>query len=497
MIELPSGWAKCKLGDFLFLRNGYAFKSKDFGPEGIPVIRISDINDGKVTTEKATRVSIDKANENFIIDKGDVLIAMSGATTGKFGKYDSDEVALLNQRVGILKPIIPAISKEFIFHLIANLKSEVVERAYGGAQPNISSKLIESIETFLPPLNEQKRMVEKLDRLFANLDSLKTRLDHIPELLKQFRQSVLTQAVTGKLTKEWRERNKYNFEDTEKFIQKRRKNYYEKKLAEARKNGEKKPKKLDQSAFEYFAYSDGYALPENWGLVNLKNVADIITDGEHATPKRTEAGYYLLSARNVLNGSLSFKKVDHVPLNEFERIKKRCYPEYKDILISCSGTIGRVCSVPKGLEFVMVRSVALIKIQSNTELSGFMEIALQSRLVQHQIESLQKATAQANLFIGPIGRIVIPLPPLEEQQEIVRRVEALFAIADSLEERYENLKAQIEHLPQAILAKAFRGELVPQDPNDEPAEELLDRIKAEREGKPAKRKIGKQVEIGF
>jgi len=110
----------------------------------------------------------------------------------------------------------------------------------------------------------------------------------------------------------------------------------------------------------------------------------------------------------------------------------------------------------------------------------YLMFGLQSPLLQTQIEEKSSATAQANIFLGAIRELVLPLPSIKEQTEIVRRVETLFAFADRLEARYTAARAQVEKLTPSLLAKAFRGELVPQDPNDEPASELLARICAQR-----------------
>src|SRR5690606_16946281 len=127
-------------------------------------------------------------------------------TTGKFGVYDSNELLLQNQRVGNIKLQNDALgNKKFLYYLIASLRKEIEDRAYGGAQPNISPTLIETIQIPLPPLAEQERIVAKLDKLFAQHEKIKKALDRIPQLLKTFRQQVLTQAVTGKLTEQWRE----------------------------------------------------------------------------------------------------------------------------------------------------------------------------------------------------------------------------------------------------------------------------------------------------
>ena len=202
---LPKNWVKIELGKILKLKNGYAFKSKDYLDEGVPLIRISNIQQGKVSTEKSIYVSKKDAAEDFIVQKGDILVAMSGATTGKYGVFNEDLKAYQNQRVGNLKPLVPSLtSRQFIYYLLGGLQKEIEDKAYGGAQPNISPKLIETIQVGFPPLKEQQRIVAKLDTLFTHLEVLNTRLETIPQLLKNFKQAILTQAVTGKLTEEWR-----------------------------------------------------------------------------------------------------------------------------------------------------------------------------------------------------------------------------------------------------------------------------------------------------
>jgi type I restriction enzyme, S subunit len=192
-------------------------------------------------------------------------------------------------------------------------------------------------------------------------------------------------------------------------------------------------------------------------LKTLGNISEHVTDGEHATPNRTESGFLLLSARNIQNGYLSLGNVDHIPTEEYERIIRRCNPQEGDILISCSGSVGRICAVPKDLKFTMVRSVALVKLQANKYLSKYIELYLQSLPAQNQILMLQKATAQANLFIGQIKKIVVLLPSIEEQAEIIKIVDEYFDLADTIEKQIENAEAHAGKLTQAILGKTFNN----------------------------------------
>jgi type I restriction enzyme S subunit len=188
-------WKECKLGDLLKLKNGYAFKSSNYINEGTPVIRIGDINDWIVDETKAKCVSEKKEYDDYVVEKDDILIAMSGATTGKFGIYHSDNKAYQNQRVGNLKPHSKVLTdKKFIYFLLYSLKYQIEKDAYGGAQPNISSGKIEALKTMLAPLPEQRTIVAKIEELFSSLDSGIADLKKAQDQLKIYRKALLNKS---------------------------------------------------------------------------------------------------------------------------------------------------------------------------------------------------------------------------------------------------------------------------------------------------------------
>ncbi|WP_158978019.1 restriction endonuclease subunit S [Cellulophaga sp. L1A9] len=478
----PKNWVETKLDEVVLSKKGKKPKIlNEVEFEGsVPYLDI------KAFEKNEIRRYADVESSNLIIES-EIGIVWDGARSGWVSKGKKGAVG---STIAIVKPI--NIDSDFLYRFLQSKFDYLNTNTRGTGIPHVDPKVLWNIDFPLPPLAEQQRIVAKLDDLFGHLDTLKTRLKSIPQILKNFRQAVLTQAVTGKLTEAWRVGKE--LDSYLKIIIKNRKEYYIKRIESAKINGDRKPKKLDETDFEFYNYESNVKMPKGWKLANLKNIADLLTDGEHATPRRTESGYYLLSARNVRDGFISLEKVDYVPEDEYLRIKKRCNPEFKDVLISCSGSVGRVSTVPKDLEFVMVRSAALVKLQSNKEISKFVELSLRSRVVQNQILTLQKSTAQANLFLGQIGKIVIPIPSKEEQTEIVKRVEHLFAKADTIEAQYQSLKTKIDSLPQAILAKAFEGELVEQLDTDGDAKELLEEIlklKAEEKKKPRKKSTKK------
>ena len=173
--KLPEGWCECKLSDVCVFDNGYAFSSDNYNDCGIPLVRISNItNTGSIDLSSCVFIQ-DVPSNKFIVKSGDLLIAMSGATTGKMGVYLYEEDALLNQRVGNLKCTDAMLQQYRNYYMFA--KSDyILKIAYGGAQPNISAKAILDIDVMLPPLKEQQRIVAKIEEIFAQLDAIKASL---------------------------------------------------------------------------------------------------------------------------------------------------------------------------------------------------------------------------------------------------------------------------------------------------------------------------------
>jgi type I restriction enzyme S subunit len=186
-------------------------------------------------------------------------------------------------------------------------------------------------------------------------------------------------------------------------------------------------------------------IPHDWKVFPLSECAKRITDGEHLTPRRSASGYYLLSARNVLNDRIDLSDVDYVEDGEYRRIRQRCDPETGDVLISCSGTIGRAITVPNGFKCVMVRSVALVKPDPETVIGEFVKYFLQSYMGQKQIFASLNQGAQPNLFLSHIQGLRIPVPPTKGEQEAIA---GALSDADTLIEFLEQLiakKRQIKH----------------------------------------------------
>ena len=173
--KLPKGWCSCTLRNVCSLTNGFAFSSDAYKNNGIPLVRISNItNEGKIDLNSCVYIQ-DEIDEQYIIEKGDFLVAMSGATTGKMGVYTYGEISYLNQRVGKIKAS-KALYTPYMHYLMYSQVDNILKMAYGGAQPNISAKAILAIRILLPPLAEQQRIVAKIEDLFTQLDKIEASL---------------------------------------------------------------------------------------------------------------------------------------------------------------------------------------------------------------------------------------------------------------------------------------------------------------------------------
>jgi len=165
-------------------------------------------------------------------------------------------------------------------------------------------------------------------------------------------------------------------------------------------------------------FGDPKSNPYGWKVKKFEDISILITDGEHSTPKRTHKGIYLLSARNVLNHRIQLDDVDYIDEDEYERIAKRLIPTVGDVLISCSGSIGRCCVVPKNFRFQMVRSTALIRFKNEIR-PLFAEWLITSDELQRQIMQSATQSSQANLFQGKIKKLYGYVPPLDLQDRFI------------------------------------------------------------------------------
>ena len=421
------------------------------------------------------------------IQKDDILIVKDGATTGKTAfvdEYFPFKDAVVNEHVFICRPS-KFIEPKFLFRFLTSKEGQerILENFQGSAQGGINLSFAPNTEVPFPPFNEQRRIVAKLEKLLHKVDACKERLEKIPLILKRFRQSVLAAACSGRLTADWREKNPI-IEPAIKLlasITERRRTAYETALRASSREGNRKPRKIfpDEPPSVESADVD---LPETWTVTNVDFLAHVTKlAGFEYTKHITlldQGDVPVVRAQNVQMGRFVPENLKYI-MKDVSNFLDRSQLHGREILMVFIGAgTGNVCMAPKKGRWHLAPNVAKIDVDGAN--SHYLLLYLQSPIGFFYTTSWIKATAQPSLSMKTIRKIVVHLPPLEEQQEIVRRLKELFEKADEIEERYKKAKAFVDRLTQSILAKTFRGELVPQDPNDEPASVLLERIREEQ-----------------
>ena len=442
---MPEGWAWCKLRDILTLiRNGATIKqSKD--SKGLPITRIETISQGIIDRNKFGYADIfdEGLFKKFYLQNNDILMSHinSPIHLGKCAIYKQikDDEKIIHGMNLLLLRFSYFVSPEFVMFVFkSSYFKEYVQMNMKEAvnQASISTKQISDCLIPMPPIVEQKQIVTEIEKFYQLIDTIENDKVNLQIAIKKAKSKILDLAIHGKLVPQ-----EANDEPASVLLEKLRVEK-EEKIAKGELKRDKNDsyiyKGSDNCYYQKFVdhseikVSDDipFELPENWAWCHLSEVASKITDGEHNTPKRisTFQGFYLLSARNIQNGYISLDDVDYVDEQEFNRIYTRCNPQKYDVLISCSGSVGRCTIIEDDNKYVMVRSAAMVSAPSiNTK---YLMFVIQSANLQEQIQNASKQTAQANLFQSAIANLIIPIPPLKEQKRIVEKIENAFAKLD-------------------------------------------------------------------
>lgn len=501
----PKTWASVEGSDFVIDPKsdivdgpfGSNLKASQYTNTGVPIVRIQNVKRFNFIDKNIKFISNEKYEElqrhSFV--SGDILITKLGDPLGlacevpekyRYGIIVADLVRL--------RPNIEICSKPFLIYL---LNSEIVikqieKHVKGTTRPRINLGVIRGLALPLPPLAEQKKISEKLDVLLASVEIIKARLERIPEILKAFRQSVLTAAVSGKLTKDWRDALGDNKKISRSEILDARKLAWEKfELKKRLNNGEKilgeKWKKKYKEPAEILA-DHCFDIPDSWEWSNLGELSWSVKDGPHYSPKYTDSGIPFISGGNISSNGIDFSNCKYISSELHQELSKRCKPEVGDILYTKGGTTGIAYFNTEERDFSVWVHVAVLKIIPI--INGFyLQNALNSQHCYDQSQKYTHGVGNQDLGLTRMVNITIPVPPLDEQIEIVRRVKELYAFANHIEQKNNSALEQVSSLTQSFLAKAFRGELTAdwRDANPDlisgknSAEALLEKIKNKRE----------------
>jgi type I restriction enzyme S subunit len=463
MSELPDGWIMAPLEDVGNWGSGGTPKRTNprfYSNGAIPWLVIGDLNDGIVTYAKTHITEAGLLNSSAkLLPPKTLLVAMYGSI-GKLGITGIK--CATNQAIAFCRIHQEAIELRYLFYALKNSRDSLVAKGQGGAQQNINQNILKAHQIPIAPLKEQKRIADKLDALFMRIGTCQDRLERIPSILKRFRQAILAAAMLGNITQHWREENP-NVESASILL---------KRIQD--ENIQRKQIKVGKGIQEPFD------LPQKWKWVRLIDICRSITDGTHQSPPKSGSGVPFLTISNISKGKLDFNQIRYVPEEYYQAIDQTRKPYEGDILYTVVGaTYGIPVLVNTNERFCFQRHIAIIK-PSYLISNKYLLYLLKSDFVYKQATDAVTGTAQPTLPLSGLRQIKVPFPPLEEQNEIVRRVEALFAYADRIEACYQNACTKIERLKATLLSKAFRGELVPQDPNDEAVSVLLEKIRTDK-----------------
>ena len=433
LLAIDPSWERIPLGEIAKILNGFAFKSELFNDtKGMPLIRIRDI--GKNRTDCYYNGPF---NESYVIKPGDLLIGMDGDFN--CSRWTGPN-ALLNQRVCKIEVNPNLYDHNFLEFVLPGYLKEINENTSSQTVKHLSSRSIAEILLPNPSLSEQHRIVARVEALLSQVNATRERLNRVPLIMKRFRQAVLAAACSGRLTESWREEN-------EGFL---------------------------QSKQEIPQFKADVDLPISWNWVSPAKIVKQETPHSLAigpfgsdlkVSDYTSSGVPLIFVRNIRSGifsDISTKYISSMKAKELAAHKVQS----RDVLITKMGDPpgdARIYpeNVPDGIITADCIKMSLNPLIANP---NYIEYAINSRLVKNQIYSITMGVAQSKISLARFKKIGIPLPPLEEQHEIVRSVNALFTLADKIELQVADATKRTEALIQALLAKAFRGELVEREP---------------------------------
>ncbi|EPR7549597.1 restriction endonuclease subunit S [Vibrio fluvialis] len=410
----PRGWSEHKLGKYIRLQGGNAFKSEEFSQSGIPVVRISNIKkDGSIVIDSSVCVAPSESLARFEVGSGDVLIAMSGATTGKVGRYRSPKKSYLNQRVGRFLPKYDdSVSLDYVHQMTS--KDSFIEAilidAIGGAQPNISSQQIESIVSLFPPLPEQKKIAAILTSVDDVIEKTQAQIDKLKDLKAGMMQELLTRGVG-----------------------------------------------VDGKPYTEFKDSPVGRIPKGWEVLPLANVVERVIDCEHKTaPYVEKSEFMVVRTSNVRSGELLFEDMKFTHSEGYSEWTKRAVPSVGDVLFTREAPAGESCLVPEGLKICMGQRMVLLRPNRELVHPCFFSMFLTSEAASKSIYELSIGTTVSRINIEDIKRIPCMLPPLDEQLKISRSIQSVQRVLDTKQRKLLSLQNNKKALMQDLLTGKVR-----------------------------------------
>lgn len=421
--KLPIGWIECNIGDISEIVTGKtpSKKQTEYFGGSVPFVKPGDLDKSKYiikSEDTLTKLGFQYAP---FLPAGSVLVSCIG-NLGKKGILQID--GSCNQQINAILPN-EYVDNLYLYYYIDKIKNWMEANASATTVTILNKQNFSKAPLLLPPLAEQERIVEKIEEIFAKIDAGVEKLKSAQEKIKQYKQSVLHSAFTGKLEK-----------------------------------------------------------VSNWKHEFLKEICNKITDGSHFSPESDNSyDYPYITVKDIFNDNIMFSSAKKIKKIDYEKlVYNGCKPNIGDVLFSKDGTVGKVSLIQSNINFVVLSSLAILTPNYDKITSKFLFYMLKSP--EFLSEALKNKTGVAirRIILATLKNIKVFYPSdISEQERIVEEIEKRFAKADKMLEVVEKSLKFAEQLKQSVLKKAFEGKLVPQDPNDEPASVLLERIKSEKQ----------------
>ena len=455
VINLPEGWATTSVGEVATYQNGRPFKPSEWGSTGLPIIRIQNLND----TAANYNFSDNHHEEKFRVRNGDLLFAWSAS----LGAYIwRGQEAWLNQHIFRVDHT-EMVDRLFLYYALTDLIADLYAKTHGSGMVHVTKGKFEETQLMLPPFNEQRRIVTKIDELFSELDKGVESLKTARVQLNVYRQAVLKHAFEGKLTAQ-----DPNDEPASELL---------KRVAAEKARRVKQGVLREQKSLPPINDEDAEFDLESWQRVRMAEVIKLWNGFAFKSDDFQSEGIPVIRIGDLKNGEVSLSDAVCVSDAVSKTVGTEVWIPPNALLIAMSGaTTGKTAFNRTGTPLLLNQRVGRVEVFSVSVsfIRFFFETAVARNL------SISRGSAIPNLSTQQINETVIAIPPLAEQHRIVVKIEEQLSVLEELDKTLDQQLSKAAALRQSILKKAFSGQLVAQDPNDEPASVLLDRIKAEK-----------------
>jgi type I restriction enzyme, S subunit len=460
MSELPGSWCLAPLGD-MASDIAYGFTTASTMRGAWPkLLRITDIQDGAVNWDTVPRCT-DVPDDRVLLRSGDIVIARTGATTGKSYLIETVPEKAVFASYLIRVRLIEGLEPRYVWAFMqsSDYWSQIQIVSKGTAQPGASATILSEIAVPIAPLQEQRRIINKLDGLNGKSRRARDHLDRVPRLVEKYKQAILAAAFRGRLTEDWRDK-----QSVQQSVDPRPANQIRSKYSGAE------------------IFRAPYEIPNTWTWLRLPELGELDRGKSRHRPRndaRLFGGQYPFIQTGEVRKADQYLTAYTKTYSDFGLSQSRLWPN-GTVCITIAANIAETAIL--GVDACFPDSIVGFVPDVDRACPEYVEFFI--RTARCDLEAFAPATAQKNINLDILAKVRIPTPPLTEQIEIVRRVKSGFAWIDRLAANATSARDLVRHLDQSVLGKAFSGELVPQDSADEPASVALERAKMLREKAP-------------